>query len=80
MPSIKVLSAREVIAMLTSFGFEVVSQKGSHVKMRRVYHGERQTLVIPDHKELDRGTLRAIFRQSCRYIAEDELRPHFFTD
>ncbi len=80
MPSIKVLSAREVIGVLTGFGFEVVSQKGSHVKMRRMQYGERQTLIIPDHKELDRGTLRAIFRQSCRYISEDELHPHFFTE
>lgn len=81
MPNIKVLSAREVIAVLGIFGFFEVSQKGSHIKLRRVTHTQdRETLIIPAHKELDRGTLRAIYRQACRYIPEDELRTHFFTD
>jgi hypothetical protein len=27
---------------------------------------------------VDKGTLRAIFRQALRYITEAELRPHFY--
>jgi predicted RNA binding protein YcfA (HicA-like mRNA interferase family) len=60
-------------------GFEVQSQKGSHVKLRRVGHdGDRQTLTIPSHAELDTGTLRAIIRQASRYVAMDELRRCFY--
>lgn len=40
-------------------------------------HGERQTLTIPNHSELDTGTLRAVIRQASRYIALDELLRHF---
>ena len=49
--------------------------------MRRVtVAGQKQTLTIVAHDELDLGTLHAIFRQASRYIPTDELRPHFFTD
>ena len=74
------LSGREVISSLEKFGFAVVSQRGAHVKLRRVgAEGEKQTLVVPMHDQIDRGTLHAIFRQASRYIPEDDLRPFFYT-
>lgn len=79
MPSLRRMSGREVIAVFGSFGFAVVSQKGSHVKLRRLgADGAKQTLTIPDHPELDTGTLRAMIRQAMRYIPLEELRPHFY--
>jgi hypothetical protein len=49
------------------------------VKLRRILtNGTRQTLTIPIHEELDKGTLRAIFRQALRYIPEEELKPYFY--
>ncbi len=41
--------------------------------------GEKQTLTIPNHTELDTGTLKAILRQSSRFIPEQELAPHFYS-
>ena len=74
-------SGREVIAALSRFGFTILSQRGTHAKLRRLGpRGEKQTLLIPVHDELDRGTLRAIFQQASRYIAEDELRPYFYSE
>jgi len=79
MPKLRVLSGREVIKTLSKFGFEVVSQRGSHIKLRRVLpDGTKQTLTVPLHEELDRGTLKAIIKQASRYIPEDELKPHFY--
>jgi len=47
--------------------------------LRRIEAGSgQQTLTIPNHKELDRGTLGAIYRQASRYIPETELRLHFY--
>jgi predicted RNA binding protein YcfA (HicA-like mRNA interferase family) len=58
-----------------------VSQRGSHIKLRRVISdGTRQTLTIPNHRELDRGTLIGIYRQALRYIPAEDLAPHFYTD
>ncbi len=75
------LSARDVLAALESFGFEVVATRGSHAKLRRVSEdGQRQTLTLPLHKDLDLGTIRAIYRQATRFIPESELRPWFYGD
>jgi len=79
MPRLKVLSGREVVKIFAKFGFKVVSQRGSHVKLRRVLpDGTKQTLTVPLHDELDKGTLKAIIRQASRFIPEDELKPYFY--
>jgi predicted RNA binding protein YcfA (HicA-like mRNA interferase family) len=81
MPKLRVLSGREVLKILRDFAFHEFTQKGSHIKVRRVLEGgQTQSLTIPNHDEIDRGTLHAIFRQASRFIPEDELRPKFFTD
>ena len=78
MPKLKVLSGKDILKILESFDFEVISTKGSHVKLRRVLKGIKQTLTIPDHKELDKGTLRAIFNQASKYIPAEELKEFFY--
>jgi predicted RNA binding protein YcfA (HicA-like mRNA interferase family) len=81
MTRLRQLSARDVVRALGSFGFQVVSIRGSHAKLRRVLaSGERQTLTIPLHKNLAPGTLHAIFRQALRYIPESHLKRWFFTE
>jgi predicted RNA binding protein YcfA (HicA-like mRNA interferase family) len=80
MPKLKTLSGRDVVAILEIFGFSVEKQKGSHVKLARLFvDGTKQTFTIPLHKEIDYGTLKAIFNQASRYIPEDKLREHFYT-
>ncbi|MDI6772769.1 MAG: type II toxin-antitoxin system HicA family toxin [bacterium] len=79
MPRLRRLSGDQVVAILARFGFMVHSQRGSHVKLRRVTTtGRAQVLTVPRHQELDVGTSQAIFRQACRFIAEDELRREFY--
>lgn len=80
MPKPRQLSGDDVITLLSQFGFSVYSQRGSHVKLRRITNeGIKQTLTIPRHKVLDPGTVRAIVRQASRYIPEDQLLPLFFS-
>ena len=80
-PRLRRLSGRDVVTILGRFGFAVHSQRGSHVKLRReASEGEKQTLTIPFHDELDAGTLAAVMRQASRYIPEEQLRPHFYTE
>jgi len=79
MPKLRILSGKEVVKIPSKFGFEVVSQKGSHVKLRRILSdGTKQTLTVPLHMELDKGTLKAIIRQASRYVPEEELKPYFY--
>ncbi len=79
MPRLKVLSGKDVVKILSGFGFITVSQRGSHVKLRRILSdGTKQSLTIPLHEELDKGTLKAIYRQALRFIPEEELKPYFY--
>jgi len=80
MSKLRTLSGRELLQIFSTFGFHPNSQRGSHIKLRRVVSPDvKQTLVIVLHHELDKGTLRAIYRQALRFIPEAELRPHFYT-
>jgi len=56
------ISGRECIKALQKVGFLFTRQEGSHIILRRQQPFAQ--LVVPNHKELDRGTLRAIIRQS----------------
>ena len=80
MPKPKRLSGAEIVAIFERFGFSLESQRGSHVKLARVMRGEKQTLLISNHKELKTGAVVGIFRQATRYISEEDLRPHFYSD
>lgn len=81
MPKLKILSGQEIIKIFLSFGFNMAAQKGSHIKLARVFTGDsRQTLTIPNHPELDKGTIKAIYRQALKYISESELKPRFYSE
>ena len=79
MPKLKVLSGNDLIKIFNQFGFAVQSQKGSHIKLSRVTLNQKQVLVIPNHKEIDIGTLKAIYKQANKYISEKDLFPFFYS-
>jgi predicted RNA binding protein YcfA (HicA-like mRNA interferase family) len=56
------LSGQECVKALAKVGFYRKRQHGSHIILRR--DNPFAQVVVPDHKELDRGTLRAILRHA----------------
>lgn len=58
------LSGKEIIKALSKIGFKSVRQKGSHVIMVKMMGDDKRGLVVPLHKEIDRGTLVDIIRQA----------------
>ncbi|MHB1210572.1 MAG: type II toxin-antitoxin system HicA family toxin [Acidimicrobiales bacterium] len=66
-PALPVVSGQETVTALEKIGFTQVGQKGSHVKLRD--QGGR-TVIVPIHRELARGTLSAIIRQSGITVSE----------
>ena len=83
MARLKRLSSREMLRLLGDFGFKVESMRGSHAKLVRIRRATgdrdvREVLVVPVHRAPRIGTVRAIYRQACRFIPEEELRPRFF--
>ena len=57
------ISGREVVAVLGKLGYEKDRQKGTHMVLRQTAYPHRR-LVVPDHKEVAKGTLRAIIKQA----------------
>lgn len=56
------LSGRDCVKALGRAGFVFKRQHGSHLVLRR--DDPFAQVVVPDHRQLDRGTLRAILRQA----------------
>jgi HicA toxin of bacterial toxin-antitoxin, len=76
---LRVLSGEDVMAILVDFGFSVSGGR-KHFKLRRRALNGDETLVVPNHSPIAKGTLRAIFVQASRYIPQAELRPHFYNE
>ena len=70
MPSLPVLSGRDLIRILTRKGFEVVRQRGSHV---RLTHADGRVVTVPVHagRDIGRGLLRKILRDA--ELSREEL-------
>ena len=69
-PKPPLLSGRDLVKFFIKLGYRKVSQKGSHIKMKNDETGS--VAIIPDHKELDRWTLKSILRDAEVY--EEELK------
>jgi predicted RNA binding protein YcfA (HicA-like mRNA interferase family) len=63
-----VVSGAECVKALKQLGFVVTRQRGSHIILVR--EEPKTSITVPDHKELDRGTLRAIIRQADLTVDE----------
>ena len=69
MTVLPVISGREVVSALGKIGYVLDRQRGSHMILRRQAPPHRR-LTIPDHKEVAKGTLRAIIRQAGLTVEE----------
>ncbi len=68
MPPLPVISGKQALSVFKKDGWVFVSQRGSHMKL--VKDGASVRLIIPDHKNLDRGTLRSLIRKSGLTVDE----------
>ncbi len=68
-----VLSAKEIIVALKKLGFEVIKQKGSHIKLRKQSLNKKLTTIVPNHKIVAMGTLKGIL-ELAEVKLEDFLR------
>ncbi len=61
------VSARELVAAMGRLGYEVRRQRGGHIHLK---HDSRPRLTVPNHKEIARGTLKAILSQAGISVEE----------
>lgn len=70
MSGLPVVSGRETVRVLQRVGYEVVRQRGSHMRLRHSTDAAREPVTVPDHRELKAGTLRAILRDAALSVDE----------
>lgn len=66
------VSGIELIKALRKAGFVVLRQKGSHVSMEKSNSSGHWRTVVPMHREIARGTLQDILKQTG--LTREELR------
>jgi predicted RNA binding protein YcfA (HicA-like mRNA interferase family) len=69
MSSLPCVSGRKVVYALSKIGYEKDRQRGSHIVLREIEYPHRR-LVVPDHNEVAKGTLRAIISQAGLTVKE----------
>lgn len=75
MPKLPPVSGDNVIALLASLGYEVVRQRGSHVRLRRVALPGEHNITVPLHRVLAKGTLNDIVSRVALWngISKEDL-------
>ena len=60
MPKLPVVSGDQLIKLLLKLGYEIVRQRGSHVRLRKTTEVGEHNITVPKHNEIARGTLNDI--------------------
>jgi predicted RNA binding protein YcfA (HicA-like mRNA interferase family) len=68
MSRLPLCSGQDAIRAFQKLGYQVDHQTGSHVILR---HPEMRRLTVPNHRELAKGTLRALIREAG--LTKDEF-------
>lgn len=55
MPKLPQVSADDLIRSFKKLHFQIIGQKGSHIKMK---NNEGKIVIIPNHKNIKKGTLK----------------------
>lgn len=63
MGKLPVITPKKLIKIMTLIGYEFDNQIGSHIILRKNEYPFRR-ITIPEHKEIAKGTLRSIIRET----------------
>ncbi|MDD4448870.1 MAG: type II toxin-antitoxin system HicA family toxin [Methanothrix sp.] len=70
-----VVSGEKLLKVLVRLGYEIIRQRGSHVRLRKLTAAGDHNITVPLHDELAKGTLKDILSQISIWngISEDAL-------
>ena len=61
------VNADELIKLLERYGYIVVRQTGSHIRMLKKTVESEHTITVPNHKPIKIGTLQGIAKDICSF-------------
>ena len=65
------LSGEELAQLLSRYGYRIVRQTGSHMRLSSSIKGSTHRITIPRHKPLRVGTLNRILKEVAAYLEVD---------
>ncbi|MDD2755982.1 MAG: type II toxin-antitoxin system HicA family toxin [Methanothrix sp.] len=70
-----VVSGEKLLKVLVRLGYEIIRQRGSHVRLRKLTAAGDHNITVPLHDELAKGTLKDILSQISIWngFSEDAL-------
>jgi len=75
LPKLPVISGDKLIKLLMKLGYEIVRQKGGHVRLRKITEMGEHNITVPKHSEIAKGTLNDILSKVSLWngIPKEEL-------
>jgi predicted RNA binding protein YcfA (HicA-like mRNA interferase family) len=74
-PGLPVVSGKDLVKVLTNLGYQIMRQKGSHVRMKCKTPSGEHAITIPVHDEIALGTLNDILNKVAvsKGIPKDDI-------
>ncbi len=75
MPKLPQVSGATLVKLLQSLGYEVVRQRGSHIRLKKLTPLGEHAITVPAHKVIAKGTLSDIIGKVSLWngISSEEL-------
>jgi len=64
MSKLPTISGKKAVKCFQKIGYQVIRQKGSHIRLHPPQDSFRKPISIPDHKILGKGLLRKLLRDA----------------
>jgi predicted RNA binding protein YcfA (HicA-like mRNA interferase family) len=79
MPKLPVITGQKLITVLSSMGYQVVRQKGSHIRLEKSTPAGTHKITVPNHNPIAKGTLNDILSRVAMWnqISKEELIKKF---
>jgi predicted RNA binding protein YcfA (HicA-like mRNA interferase family) len=65
-----IVSGEMVVKVLKKIGYEVVRQRGSHLRLKNSSNPSHKPMTVPLHKEIKPGLLRKIIKDADLSVKE----------
>ncbi|MCS7185591.1 MAG: type II toxin-antitoxin system HicA family toxin [Armatimonadetes bacterium] len=66
------LGGEELAKQLSKYGYQIVRQMGSHMRLVSMLKNKPHRITVPRHKPLRVGTLDGILREVAKYLEMDK--------
>jgi len=69
-PKIPIISGKQAIKAFQKIGYQIIRQRGSHIRLHHFSDSTKTPLTVPNHKALGKGLLRKLLRDAELTIDE----------